>query len=36
VDAARWALEVHRTSRPRDSEVDFARHVISALEPARG
>ena len=32
VEAARWAFEVHRTCRPRDSEVDFARRVVSALE----
>jgi RNA polymerase sigma factor (sigma-70 family) len=35
VEGARRALEVHRTSRPRDSEVDFARRVVAALDPKR-
>lgn len=33
VDEARWALEVHRTSHPRDSPVDFARRLAQALDP---
>jgi RNA polymerase sigma factor (sigma-70 family) len=33
VEEARRALEVHRTSHPRDSEVDFARRVVAALDP---
>jgi RNA polymerase sigma factor (sigma-70 family) len=32
VDEARWALEVHRTSHPRASSVDFARHLTRALD----
>lgn len=32
VDEARWALEVHRTSHPRASSVDFARRLIDALD----
>jgi len=28
VEEARWALEVHRTSRPRASSVDFARRLV--------
>ena len=35
VDEARWALEVHRTSHPRDSSVDFARHLAQALDAKR-
>jgi len=35
VDEARWALEVHRTTHPRASSVDFARRLIEALD-ARG
>jgi RNA polymerase sigma factor (sigma-70 family) len=33
VEEARWALEVHRTSRPRASSVDFARRLAQALDP---
>ncbi|MBI4909241.1 MAG: RNA polymerase sigma factor [Acidobacteria bacterium] len=32
VDEARWALEVHRSSRPRLSSVDFARRLIETLD----
>jgi RNA polymerase sigma factor (sigma-70 family) len=32
VDQARWALEVHRTSTPRASSVDFARRLIEAID----
>jgi RNA polymerase sigma factor (sigma-70 family) len=31
-DEARWAFEVHRTSRPRASSVDFAKRLARALE----
>ena len=34
VEQARRALELHRASRPKDSHADFARGVLSALEPA--
>ncbi len=33
VEEARWALEVHRSSRPRASSVDFARRLVDALDP---
>ena len=33
VDEARWALEVHRASRPHGTAVDFARRIVKALEP---
>ncbi len=33
VEQARWALQLHRASRPRDSVVDFARQVVTALDP---
>lgn len=32
VEQARWALEVHRTSSPRNSPIDFSRRLIAALE----
>jgi len=35
VDEARWAMEVHRTSHPRSSSVDFARRLLDTLEPPR-
>jgi RNA polymerase sigma factor (sigma-70 family) len=35
VDEARWALEVHRSSHPRDSSVHFARRLAEALDPQR-
>jgi RNA polymerase sigma factor (sigma-70 family) len=31
-ERARWALEVHRTSRPRVSTVDFARRLAQSLD----
>jgi RNA polymerase sigma factor (sigma-70 family) len=31
VEHARWALEVHRSSRPRVSSVEFGRRVVQAL-----
>jgi hypothetical protein len=33
VEEARWALEVHRTSQPRASSIDFARRLADALDP---
>lgn len=33
VDEVRWALEVHRTSHPRASSIDFARRLVEALDP---
>ena len=33
VEEARWALEVHRTSRPRASSIDFARRLVHVLDP---
>jgi RNA polymerase sigma factor (sigma-70 family) len=35
VDEARWALEVHRSSNPRASSVDFARRLIDTLDAQR-
>jgi len=35
LERARWALEVHRSSRPRASPVDFARRLAAALDPRR-
>jgi RNA polymerase sigma factor (sigma-70 family) len=32
VEDARWAIEVHRTSHPRTSSVDFARRLASSLD----
>jgi len=32
VDEARWALEVHRTSHPRASSIDFARRLINVFD----
>ena len=32
VEGARRALEIHRSSRPKDSAVNFARRVVSALD----
>jgi RNA polymerase sigma factor (sigma-70 family) len=34
-ERARWALEVHRTSRPRVSIVDFARRLAQSLDSPR-
>jgi RNA polymerase sigma factor (sigma-70 family) len=34
-EQARWALQVHRTSHPRTSEVDFARRLAESLESRR-
>lgn len=35
VEQAKRVIEVHRTSHPRSSSLDFTRLVVSALEPAR-
>src|SRR5438093_5376957 len=35
VEEARWALEVHRTSHPRASSVDFAHRLARALDARR-
>lgn len=35
VEEARWALQVHRTSNPRVSSVDFARNLIEALDRSK-
>jgi hypothetical protein len=32
VDEARWALEVHRTSLPRASSIDFAQRLLDAID----
>jgi len=34
-DESRWALEVHRTNRPRASSVDVAHRLARALDPQR-
>ena len=35
LEEARWALEVHRTSHPRASSVDFARRLVQALDSGK-
>ena len=35
VDEARWALEVHRTSQPRASSIDFAQRLLDAIDLPR-
>jgi hypothetical protein len=35
VDEARWALEVHRTSQPRASSIDFAQRLLAAIDVPR-
>lgn len=32
VEKARWALQVHRSSHPKSSPIDFARRLVSALD----
>jgi RNA polymerase sigma factor (sigma-70 family) len=32
VEEARWALEVHRSSQPRPSSIDFARRLVRTLD----
>jgi RNA polymerase sigma factor (sigma-70 family) len=36
VEEARWALEVHRTSHPKTSSVDFARRLLESLDDPTG
>jgi RNA polymerase sigma factor (sigma-70 family) len=36
VEEARWAIEVHRTSHPRGSSVDFAWRLIKTLDAEHG
>jgi RNA polymerase sigma factor (sigma-70 family) len=36
VDEARWALEVHRTSQPKESTVDFARRLLETFDGLEG
>lgn len=35
VEEARWASEVHRTSQPRASSVDFAHRLMDAFDRSR-
>lgn len=35
VEEARWAMEVHRSSQPRESSIDFAQRLIGAIDPPR-
>jgi hypothetical protein len=35
VEEARWAIQVHRTSHPRSSLVDFAHRLAQALDAGR-
>jgi hypothetical protein len=32
VDEARWAMEVHRSSHPKASSIDFAHRVMDAFD----
>lgn len=34
VDEARWAIEVHRTSEPAASSIDFAQRLLNAIDPS--
>ena len=34
VDEARWAIEVHRTSEPAASPIDFAQRLLDAIDPS--
>lgn len=34
VDDARWALEVHRTSEPGSSSIDFSKRLLDAIDPS--
>jgi RNA polymerase sigma factor (sigma-70 family) len=36
VDEARWVFQVHRTSHPRNSSIDFARRLARALDSRQG
>jgi hypothetical protein len=35
VDEARWASEVHRTTHPRASSIDFAHRLVDAFDRSR-
>ena len=35
VDEARWALQVHRTSQPGTSVIDFAQRLLDAIDPSQ-
>jgi RNA polymerase sigma factor (sigma-70 family) len=35
VDEARWAIEMHRSSQPQASAIDFAQRVLQAIDPPR-
>ena len=35
VEEARWAMEIHRSSQPQDSAIDFAQRVLEAIDPPR-
>jgi RNA polymerase sigma factor (sigma-70 family) len=36
VDEARWAVQLHRTSEPRGSSIDFARRLLDAIDLSHG
>ena len=36
VEEARWAMEIHRSSQPRASSIDFAQRLLQAIDPSRG
>jgi RNA polymerase sigma factor (sigma-70 family) len=35
VEEARWAMEVHRSSQPQASAIDFAQRLLRAIDPPR-
>lgn len=36
VDEARWLAQLHRTSQPRSSSIDFARRLLETIDQRRG
>lgn len=36
VEEARWAMEVHRSSQPQASSIDFAQRLLQAIDPPQG
>lgn len=36
VDEARWAIQVHRSNRPKGASSDFAKRIMRSLDPERG
>ena len=36
VEEARWAMEIHRSSQPQASSIDFAQRLLQAIDPPRG